>query len=175
MNIVRFGLVFLFLALSSSTAYSGDLLVGDPYLQPKDPSSHRSLNATVIRVTHDMVFLRTEERTVRNLAMKEVSGAGISSLRPGDKVDLILDRGNSILDITEPGGKGGFSGNEVTGTVQGFDWMNKRVTLETEMDGIRSIELRDAVATKLNGVKKGRVIILELDGKNRVIDAYRPE
>jgi len=166
---------FWLFATWCSTAYGGDLVVGDPYLQPKDPSSHRSLTATVMRVESGMVFLRTEERTIRNVAVTEAKRDGMSSLQPGDQVDLILDRGNSVLAIAPPRGTGAFIGDDVTGTVQRFDGLNKRITLKTVEGEVQNFQLRNAVATKLYGVKKGRTIALEMDGQNRAFDAYRPE
>lgn len=171
-------LAFLLFAPSFSTAYGSHFV--EPYLQPKDPSSHRSLTATVMRVESGMVSLRTEERTIRNLAVTEVKRDGMSSLQPGDEVDLILDRGNSVLAVAPPRGTGAYIGDDVTGTVQQgappfFDRFNKRITLKTEEGEIQSFELRDAVATKLNGVNEGRTIVLEMDGQHRAFDAYRPE
>ncbi len=99
----------------------------------------------------------------------------MASIKPGDQVDLILDRGNSVLAIAPPRGTGPYIGDEVTGTVQRFDWLNKRITLKTEEGDIQSLELRDAVVTKLIGIDKGRLIVLEMDGQNRAFDAYRTE
>ncbi len=178
MNTRKLFLTIWFLASSISTAYGDDFvnnMVGEPYLQRKDPSAHRSINATVKKVVSDTVFLRTEEKTIRTFGMKEANSDGISSLQTGNKLDLILDRGNSILAVTEAGGKGGFLGNEVTGTVQNFDILNKRIALKTEKGEVQSFDLREAVSTKLNGIGKGRMITLEIDGQNRAMDAYRPE
>ncbi len=164
---------FLLFAPSFSTAYGGHFV--EPYLQPKDSSSHRSITATVKRIASDTVFVRTEERTIRNLGVTEAKRDGMSSLQPGDEVDLILDRGNSVLAVAPPRGTGVFIGDDITGTVQHFDILNKRITLKTEEGEIQNFELRDAVATKLNGVHKGRMIALEMDGQHRAFDAYRPE
>jgi len=176
MNTRRLFLTFLVFASSFSTAYGGHSAVGGPYLQPNDSSLHRSITATVKRIASDLVFFRTEERTIRTHGMKEVKRDGMPSLQPGNQVDLILDRGaNSILAIAPPRGTGAYIGDEVTGTVQRFDWLDKRITLKTEEGEMQSFELRDAVVTKLIGVDKGRPIILEMDGQNRAFDAYRPE
>jgi hypothetical protein len=133
-----------------------------------------------MRVEGDMVFLRTEERTIRNLSITDAKRDGMSSLRPGDTVDLILDRGNSVVAVAPPRGTGAFIGDGVTGTVQHgappfFDRFNQRITLKTEEGEIQSFELRGAVATKLNGIKQGRKVLLEMDGQHRAFDAYRAE
>ncbi len=164
-----------------STAYGGEFVTAEAsYLPPKDPTAHRSVVATVRKVVSETVYLRTNERTLRNIAVTEAARDGMSSLRPGDEVDLILDRGNSVLAIAPPRGTGAFIGDEVIGTVQHgappfFDGFNRRITLKTDDGAVQTFELRGAVATKLNGIPKGRTIILELDGHHRAFDAYRPE
>lgn len=168
----------LLLAPSASTAYGSHPV--EPYLQQKDPSAHRSLTATVTKVESGMVFLRTVEGTTRSLAVAEAKRDGMSSLEPGDEADLILDKGNSILALAPPRGTGAFIGDVVTGTVQHsappfFDRFNKQITIETEEGEIQAFELRNAVATKLNGVPTGRKVILEMDGHHRAFDAYRTE
>jgi len=95
------------------------------------------------------------------------------SIRPGDQVDLIVDRGNSILAIAPPRGTGAYIGNEVSGTVQRFDILNKQIALKTKDGDVHSIELREVVATKLNGVGKGSAVSLEMDGHDRAFDAYK--
>ncbi|MEW6684473.1 MAG: hypothetical protein AB1451_16380 [Nitrospirota bacterium] len=166
----------LLLAPWSATAYGSHPV--EPYLQEKDPSSHRSLTATVTRVESGMVFLRTAEGTTRSLAVAEAKRDGMSSLKPGDEVDLILDKGNSILAVAPPRGTGAYIGDVITGTVQHsappfFDRFNKEITLKTEEGEIQTFELRNAVATKLNGVSTGKKVILEMDGHHRAFDAYR--
>lgn len=166
----RLFLTFWLLALSLSTAYGDDF----PYLLPKDSSFHRGINGTVFRVVSDMVFLKTEEGTIRKFGVKEVNREGIPSPQPGDEVTLTLDRWNAIIDITEAGDKGGFGGREITGTVLSYDGPEKEITLKTEEEAARDFELKDAAATKLNGIEKGRRITLAIDGEDRVMDAYRP-
>jgi Cu/Ag efflux protein CusF len=128
-----------------------------------------------MKVESGMVFLRTAERTIRNLSITEAKRDGMSSLQPGDEVDLILDKGNSVVAVAPPRGTGAFIGDGVTGTVQRFDRLNKRITLKTEEGEIQNFELRGALAEKLNGIKKGRTISLEMDGQHRAFDAYRAE
>ena len=135
-------------------------------------TSYRRIGATVTKVVSDMVFFRTAEKTMRNSSVIEVKRSGISSIQAGDKVNLILDRGNSMIAITEAGSKGDFISHEIAGTVQHFDVLSRWIALKTEKGEVRSFELRDAAATKLNGVKEGTAIIVALDKQNWVMDAY---
>jgi hypothetical protein len=169
-------LTLLVLATSYSTAYGDHSRVGEPYLQPNDPSSHRNITATVTRVASDMVFFKTDAGTIRTYGMKDVKRDGMPSIKPGNQVDLILDaRANTILAVAPPHGTGAYIGDEVTGTVQRFDWVDRRITLNTGKGEIQSFEVRAAVVTKLIGVDKGSPVTLEMDGHNRAFDAYRAE
>ncbi len=170
-------LMFCVLTFSYSTAYGAQIPIGGPYLHPKDPSSHRSVTATVKRIASDMVFFRTEEGTIRTHGMKEIRRDGLPSIKPGDQVDLILDRrANTIIVIAPPAGTGAYVGNQVTGSVRSFDWFSRRIVLETQEEGeMLNLELRDAALTKLIGVAKGRPVVLELDRHDLAFDAYRSE
>lgn len=175
------GLGFLFVISGCSAAYGGEsVLAGASYLQPKDLSAHRSVVATVTKVVSGSVLLRTDEGAFRNVAVTDAARDGMPSLRPGDEVDLLLDQGNSVVAIAPPRGTGAYIGDEVTGTVQHgappfFDGFNRRITLKTDDGEVQTFELRDAVATKLNGIPKGRTIVLVMDRHHRAFDAYRPD
>jgi hypothetical protein len=160
---------FLLVATSLSTAYGEEMTSG---VNPAaGPDSYRSVNATVLRVVSDMVFFKTSEKTVRNTSMKELDRNGIRSVKPGDKVSLIVDRGNTILTITQPADAILFAG-EITGTVQQVDRVNNSVTVKAAGKP-RSFALRDAAAMKLASLKGGRVTLV-LDQENWAMDAYRP-
>ncbi|MFQ5779639.1 MAG: hypothetical protein ACE5J1_03425 [Nitrospiria bacterium] len=163
-------LLFVF-ASSFSLAYGGEY----PYLSQHNPDSHRSIYSSVWTVKGDLVILETEERTMRSFGVEEWKLEGFPPPEEGYEVTLILDRGNSIIDLTEPGGKGGFFGNEITGAVHFFDHSEKLITLKTGDDAFQSFALKDAAATKLNWIQNGRMVTLAMDGQNRVMDAYQPE
>jgi hypothetical protein len=176
MNKRRLFLMAWILATSVSTAYADNFvnnMIGEPYLQPMDPSSHRSVTGTVTKIRSEMVFLRTDQGTIRAVGLKALQRDGMPSIKPGDQVDLIVDRGNSVLAIAPPRGTGAYIGNEVSGTVQRFDILNKQIAIKTKDGDTQNIELRQAVATKLNGVGKGSAVSLEMDGHDHAFDAYK--
>ncbi len=145
-----------------------------PYLLERNLTSHRSIASSVWAVMGDMVFLSTEERTLRTFGLSEWKQEGFAMPKEGDEVSLILDYGNTIIDITESGGKGGFFGNEVSGKVHLFNGPHMWIAIKTNDGEMQAFALKDAAATKLNGIESGRPIILALDGENRVMDVFRP-
>jgi len=162
--------LLLFVGVSFSSVYAS----GYPTLTQHDLSSHRSIYSSVWTVKGDMVILETEERTMRSFGVKEWMREGFPPPEEGDEVTLILDRGNTIIDLTAPGGKGGFFGNEISGMVQEFNGPMRWIAIRTEFGMVKRFVLKGDAATKLNGITKGRMLILAMDGQNRVMDAYRP-
>jgi Cu/Ag efflux protein CusF len=192
MNKNKILLGFFLMALSASTAFSGDLLDGGSKLPSKEETegAHRNLTGTVEKIESDLVFLKTSEGTTRTFSVKEVAREGVKSLKPGDQVTLEFDEANAIIDIHKdkaiakgseesvPGDKGGVSGDaskghkSVVGTLETYDATQKIVILKTDQGKSETFQVKDAAATKLNGVKKGEKITLEIDEQNRVMDAH---
>ncbi|MFQ5578984.1 MAG: hypothetical protein ACE5FZ_00085 [Nitrospiria bacterium] len=164
----------MFLLFILSISFSSVYASSYPTLTQHDLSSHRSVYSSVWTVKGDMVILETEERTFRSFGVKEWVREGFSAPEEGDEVTLILDRGNTIIDLTEPGGKGGFMGNEISGIVQEFNGPMKWISIKTEFGVVKRLALKGDAATKLNKITKGRMVTLSMDGQNRVMDAYRP-
>lgn len=181
---------FFLVMFGVSTAFAGDLLDGGPKLQPEGAAdAHRNITGTVERIESDMVFLKTSEGTTRNFAVKESNRQGLKSIQPGDQVSIELDEGNSIIDIHKDGavakgedkglsGRGGLgAGDEkghksVVGIVENFDAAQKILTLKSDQGKSETFQVKDAAATKLNGIKKGEKVTLEIDEQNRVMDAH---
>lgn len=187
MNKNRLILGLMALLLSFSTAFAGDLLDGGPKLQ-EDAGIHRSVTGTVERIESDMVFLKTEEGTTRNFGVKESQKEGLDGIQKGDKITVELDEGNAIIDIhkegmvaqggqevtgqEDKGGPGNQGHKQIKGTVEIFDHVKRSITLQTDGGKSETFEVKDAAALKLNNVKKGDKVSLELDEQNRVMDAH---
>jgi cold shock CspA family protein len=138
-----------------------------------------------------MIFLKTSEGTTRNFGVKEGVKEGLKSLQPGDQITLELDEGNAIVDVHKEGviakgtdekdlgDKGGVGSSDVNkghksvaGTVETFDAGQKILIIKTEQGKAETFHVKDAAATKLNGVKKGDKVTLEVDEQNLVMDAH---
>lgn len=168
--------LFLTLVLFAfASPFSSAVAGGYPSLPQHNLDSHRSIASSVWTVKGDMVILETEERTMRSFGVREWKREGFPSPDEGDEVTLILDTGNTIIDLTEPGGKGGFFGNEVTGRIHRINGPMKWIVLEAEDGETYGYDLKDAAATKLNWIEKGRKVTLAMDGENRVMDVFHAE
>lgn len=193
MNRKIFYATLFLLSLTLRTAYAGDLLDGGPKIDTPASQSdqlHRTLTGEVDRIEGDMVFLKTEEGTVRNFGVKDAKKEGLKGLKPGDRVKVELDEGNEIADIhkqetvaggdqdaTGSEGKGGPSHEQhrsITGTIESFDAIERKVTLKTEEGKSQSFELKNPAVSKLTGVAPGTKVTLEIDEQNRVMDAHKP-
>lgn len=170
----RYQLFLIVLVLFLMPVFSSARAGTYPYLLERNLTSHRSIVSSVWAVMGDMVFLNTEEHTTRTIGLREWEREGFGTPEEGDEVALILDYGNTIIDITEVGGKGGFFGNEVSGTVHRFNGRMMWIAVKTDDGEIQSFGVKGGAVTKLNGIEFGRPIILALDGESRVMDVYRP-
>lgn len=183
----------LFLLLLTVGADAGDLLDGGPMIDiPASQSDelHRKVTGEVDRIESDMVFLKTEEGTVRNFGVKDAKKEGLKGLKPGDRITVELDEGNEIADIHKEEkvakgdqdamsseGKGGPSPEKhrsITGTIESFDAIRRKVTLKMEDGKSQSFELKNPAISKLTGVTPGTEVTLEIDEQNRVMDAHKP-
>ncbi len=175
---------------------SADKDKADPPARQSDESTgnvtdefHRRVTGEVDRLEGGMVFLKTEEGTVRKFGVKDAKKEGLKGLKPGDQVTIELDEGNEIADIHKEAqvaegsqngaddGKGGFSPEKhrsITGTLESFNAMERKVTIKTQDGQSESFELKNPAISKLTGVMPGADIVLEIDEQNRVMDAHEP-
>lgn len=186
---ILYATLFL-LSLTVRTSYAGDLLDGGPKLDtPPEQQQHRNITGEVDRIDGDMIFLKTEEGTIRNFGIKDAEKEGLKGLKPGDRVTLELDEGNAIADIhkeemvatgdqnemtaTDKGGLSHEQHRSVVGTVEAFDPIKKNITLKTEGGKSESFEIKVSAIPKLNGIVNGTKVTLEVDEQNLVMDAHQ--
>ena len=168
-------------------AYADEPIKGAPPIDGEQ--AHRKVTGEVDRLQDGMIFLKTDEGTIRSFGVTDAKKEGVKSLKPGDRVTVELDEGNLIADLHKeeplakgnqngaisPEGKGGASQGQhhsITGTVEHFDPIERKVTVKTEDGQSQSFEVKMPVISKLNGVKNGTQVTLEIDEQNRVMDAH---
>lgn len=150
---------------------------------------HRRVTGEIDRLEDGMISLKTQEGTVRKFGVKDAKKEGLKGLKPGDRVTLELDEGNEIADIHKEAqvaegnqsgaddGKGGFSPEKhrsITGTLESFNAMERKVTIKTAEGQSKSFQLKNPAISKLTGVIPGTEVVLEIDEQNRVMDAHKP-
>jgi len=178
-------LLFLALVLVSfSSVEGGDLFNGGPHLKPEDKAIHRTIMAEVQKINRGLVYVKTQEGTTRSFPIEEAKKEGIPWIQKGDLLTLEIDEGNLIIDIhkqeavaktVESAGRiaAGHRHQMVRGAVDAFDPLAKKVSLRIDNGDTQTFEVKVPVLTKLNGVRPGTRIALEVDEEGRVMDAHR--
>ncbi|MBI3802156.1 MAG: hypothetical protein HY282_00135 [Nitrospirae bacterium] len=186
-------LVSFFLFCLALPAHAGDFAEGGNKLDLPltNQIPHRTVKGVVDRIDDKgMISVKTDEGTIRSFGVTDAKKEGIQSLKPGDRITLELDEGNLISDIHKgdatakgdtqgtisPEGKGGSTHadhHSVTGTVELFDPIQRKVTVKTEDGQSQSFEIKMPIVNKLNGVSKGTKVTLEIDEQNRVMDVHQ--
>lgn len=137
---------------------------------------HRMVTGEIVKITGDAVELETTEGTKRNISMKEIEREGIRNLKPGHRLILEMDEGNQIVDIDRIGEDGSLEHEEehawVSGEVLRYDRVKQSVTLKTNKGTSRTLGMKEAAATKMNAVKAGTKVILEVDEENGMVNDF---
>jgi len=102
--------------------------------------------------------------------VKDAAREGLRKLKVGDRIVLKVNTGNQIIDINHEEHKKIDEKVEnnpvVTGEVTGMDLVKKEATLKLKDGAAQSYKLKDAATTKMNNVKIGTVITMEVDEHN---------
>lgn len=87
-----------------------------------------------------------------------------------------LDDGDLIVDIGRVS-PGGLERNEkvrvVKGNVHRYDPVQRLVTLRLRDGTSKSYHMKDAAATRMNDVRRGTHVTLELDPKNNLAEDFK--
>ena len=157
-------LAFWLFLFTFSIAYAEDFS-GDARRSSAASTSgqgHRSVVGTVSKTTQDMISLEMPEGTTRNFTVKDAAREGVTKLQPGDRILLEFDEGNQIIDIVNLGEKHQL----IRGEVLGVDQEKKVITLKLKSGASQSYKMKEAMAGKMNNIKKGNVVTLMVDQHN---------
>jgi hypothetical protein len=163
-KIQRIGFFILAAALLISAAgYSAD--------EPLQQKGNRTLNVTVADIKGDMLFYRTDEGTVRNVALKLVEKyEKVGRVKVGDPLVMEFDEGNQLIKVSRPGES---SDNfTVSGQVLGVDSAANKVTLKLEDGTTKVYSMIPPAGLKMAAVPKGTTVVLNIDAKNNLVKDF---
>lgn len=139
---------------------------------------HRWVMGTIEKVEEESFFIKTKEGTTRNFAIKELEVERIRNPRAGEFLVLEFDEGNQIIDIDRVGSLD-VKPEEISefhqtiiGEHVSVDTASKRVTVRVTGQGKKTFQMKDAAATKMNSVKPGTMVLLELDEENSMVNDF---
>lgn len=176
--------LLLLILMPVSSAKGADSLKSGFRLPSSAPTPHhRVIAAEVQRMNRGVVFVKTQEGTLRNFSIEEAKKEGISSLQKGDRLLLEIDEGNLIIDMQKQEAaakaarspESGTIGHPQTikGALDSFDPLDRKVSIRLGSGETQSFEVKVPVLTKLNGVTQGAHITLIVDEQGRVKDAHK--
>ena len=136
---------------------------------------HQYVVGTVSAIKGKTVFLDTETGN-RSLSKKEFETEQISNIREGDRFLLEIDEGNQIIDLDRIMGPGIESHPEGHQTLKGnlvsYDRKYKIIILKLSNGTAASYKLKEVAATKINHVKLGSVVEIEIDEENGFVNDF---
>jgi len=169
-----FAMALFFLA--SSMAFAEQSSMGVSVSPQSGFRDHEYLTGNVDKITDGAVFLKTDEGALREFSLKEVKREKIKGLAVGDRLQLEINEGDQIIDIGRVS-PGGLERNEkvrvVKGTVHRYDPVERVVTLRLGDGTSKTYHMKDAAATRMNDVKTGSRVTLELDLKNNMVEDFK--
>jgi hypothetical protein len=170
------GLAMGLFFLASSMAFAEQSSIGVSGSLQSGFRDHEYLTGNVDKITDGAVFLKTDEGALREFSLKEVKQEKIKGLAVGDRLQLEINEGDQIIDIgrVRPGG---LERNErvrvVEGKIERYDPLKKLLTFKHGDGTSRIYHLKDAAATRMNDVKTGGRVTLELDLKNNMVEDFK--
>jgi hypothetical protein len=163
------------LLLGASIAYADAPLPSDPQVPTL---GHRTLKGTVTKLENGSLLLRTEEGTLRNFSTKNIKEVEkVQGLKEGDVLVLELDEGNQIIHIDrlseQSGPQGPAPHKTVTGHVEKYDPIERKLTLKLEDGTTQAFALKPPANIKAASLEQGMVVVMEIDeDNNQVMDLH---
>ncbi len=154
------------------------LLVGLPaYGHEADlsgPHTHKQLTAVITKIQSGLMFLEAKDvkhvLRPRAVSINKAERMGLHKARVGDEVVITVDEGNILLDVHEKGGP--IAGHRlVIGELTYADPFWEVISVAT-LEGDESFAVDPAAGSKLNVLKEGALVRVELDEANVVIDIH---
>lgn len=132
--------------------------------------NHKALTGVVTKIYGGIIFVKTPN-ALRTISPNKADRMGVHDVHIGDKVMLVVDTGNVLIDVHKVGHP--IHGHHlVTGTLQYVDPYWKEVQVSTP-EGIKRFDVDSLAGSKLSIFGEGNPVTLELDEDNFMIDIRR--
>jgi hypothetical protein len=134
--------------------------------------THYGYSGVISKIESGMLFIHTDKSLQdRTISPNKADRVGLHSAKVGDTVNLLVDSGNVMIDVSSADRY--FPDHRfVVGTVRYADPFWQEIQLSTP-DGAATFEADALAGTKLSVLPDGTPVTIELDADNVVIDLYR--
>lgn len=135
------------------------------------PGSHRELNTIVTKIASGVVFVQPfEGLRPRTISPAKADRVGLHETKPGDKVTLVVDEGNVLIDAHKADLP--FVHRLVAGNLNYADACWGEIQLSSP-EGTTRFDVDSLAGSKLSVLSEGTPVIIELDEDNMMIDIHR--
>jgi hypothetical protein len=170
LNKLRFAFFILAALLTGSAGDSA----GEPLDRSLKDQGHRLLNVTVTDIKGDTLFYKTEEGTVRNVALKIVEQQEkVGRVNVGDQLVMEFDEGNQLIRASRPDVS--FKRLTVSGQIVGVDSAANKVVLKLENGKTQTYTMIPPASLKMAAVPKGTTVLLDIDPKNNFVKDFEKQ
>ena len=162
---------FLILATISLMGYAGSVLAADG---PGAPPQR--VSGIVDRVDDHTIHIRTDEGPVQSYSFSKRNRDDVHAFNEGDRVVVERDWGNRIVDIfpaTVLLSSQAYGYRTIKGKVETFSPSDERLTLKTRGGETETFVVRGPALRKMNSIKDGSRVTVEVDDANNVVDVRR--
>jgi hypothetical protein len=135
------------------------------------PRTHTELITTIDKVQSGLLFLKpVAGLQFRAVSLKKAERMGLHEAKPGDKVTLVVDEGNIVVDIHKKGAAPA-GHHVVSGKLAYADPFWEVIELSTPQ-GTEHFAVDSLAGSKLSILEAGRRVRVELDEDNVVVDIH---
>ena len=133
---------------------------------------HYGFSGVISKIESGVLFIRTDTSLQpRAVSPNKADRVGLHSAKIGDTVNLLVDSGNVLIDVSSADRF--FPDHHfVVGTVRYTDPYWQEIQLSTP-EGTTTYEVDELAGNKLSVLQDGTSVTLELDADNVMIDIHR--
>jgi len=134
--------------------------------------AHLEVQGVVTRIEPSMLFVQPEYGLQpRTISILKAERIGLSDAKIGDKLTLVVDEGNVLIDAHSTG-RSGQGHRIIAGQLRYADQFWSEIKLSTP-EGFDRFEVDSLAGSKLSVLQEGTPVEVELDEANVVIDIHR--